>query len=56
MRRDLQLSGYPSHFIDSVLNFTGSGHPEERRNSLVINFIPYVKGISEKFRCICGLL
>jgi hypothetical protein len=28
----------------------GSGHPEERRKPLDITFIPYMKGISEKFR------
>jgi hypothetical protein len=52
MRRDLQLSGYPQRFIDSVLKSRGSCRPEEeeRKNPLGLLFIPYVKGISEKFK------
>jgi hypothetical protein len=52
MRRDLQLSGYPQLFINSVLKSRGSCRPEEeeRKKPLRLAFIPYVKGISEKFK------
>jgi hypothetical protein len=51
LRHDLQLNGYPQGFIDSVVNPKGSSRPkteEEPLGSLYV-YIPYVKGVSEKF-------
>jgi hypothetical protein len=52
LRCDLQLSGYPQGFIDPVINFKGSSRPSEEEKPLGSVYIPYVKGISEKFKCI----
>jgi hypothetical protein len=50
LRRDLQLNGYPQGFIDSVINAKGSSRLNEEQKPLGSVYIPYVKGVSEKFR------
>jgi hypothetical protein len=52
LRCDLQLSGYPQGFIDSVINSKGSSHLKKEEQPLRPVFIPYVEGVSEKFKCI----
>jgi hypothetical protein len=37
-------------FIDSVFNSKGSSRPEKEEKSLGYVYIPYVKGVSEKFK------
>jgi hypothetical protein len=51
IRQDLATNWYPQHIIDSVLKRSGGKcrrETNETRLSTVV--IPYVKGISEKFR------
>jgi hypothetical protein len=43
--QDLQLNGYPQGFIDLVIN-----SKNKEKNPLGSLYIPYVKGISEKFK------
>jgi hypothetical protein len=50
VRRDLQLNGYRQGFIDSVINSKGCSRLTEERKPLGSVYIPYVKGVSEKFR------
>jgi hypothetical protein len=50
LRSDLQLSGYPEMFTDSVLTSRRNIRPEEEKKALRSVIIPYVKGISEKFK------
>jgi hypothetical protein len=50
LKRDLQLNDYPQGFIDSVINSKGSSHPNTEENPLGSVYIPYVKGVSEKFK------
>jgi hypothetical protein len=50
LRSDLQLNGYPQGSIDSVINSKGSSHPNKEQKLLGSVYIPYVKGVSEKFR------
>jgi hypothetical protein len=50
LRHDLQLNGYPQGFIDSVINSKGSSRPKTEEKPLDSLYIPYVKGISEKFK------
>jgi hypothetical protein len=52
LRHDLQLSGYPQGFIDSVINSKDSSHLNKEEKPLGSLCIPYVKGVSEKFKCI----
>jgi hypothetical protein len=52
LRHDLQLNGYPQGFIDSVINPKGSSRPKTEDKPLGSVYIPYVKGVSEKFKCI----
>jgi hypothetical protein len=52
LRNDLQLKGYPKGFIGSVINSKGSSHPNKEEKRLGSVYIPYVKGVSEKFECI----
>jgi hypothetical protein len=52
LKRDLQLSGYPQGFIDSVINSKGSSYPNTEERPLGSVYIPYVKGVSEKFKLI----
>jgi hypothetical protein len=49
---DLQLNNYPLGFIDSVINSKSSSHPSKEERPLSSVYIPYVKGVSEKFKCI----
>jgi hypothetical protein len=50
LKRDLQLNGYPQGFIDSVINFKGSSHPNTEEKPLGSVYIPHVKGVSEEFK------
>jgi hypothetical protein len=43
-------NGYPKQFIDSVLKSRSSSRLEKEEKPLGSVFIPYVKGISEKFK------
>jgi hypothetical protein len=52
LRRYLLRNGYPQGFIDSVINSKGSSGPNKEEKPLGYVCIPYVKGVSEKFRCI----
>jgi hypothetical protein len=44
----INLSG--QCFIDSVINSKGSSHPSTEEKPLGSVYIPYVKGVSEKFK------
>jgi hypothetical protein len=50
LRNDLQLNGYPQGFVDSAINSKGSGRLNEEQKPLGSEYIPYVKGVSEKFK------
>jgi hypothetical protein len=50
LRSDLQLNGYLQDFIDSVINSKGSSRLNEEQKSLGSVYIPYVNGVSEKFK------
>jgi hypothetical protein len=50
LRHGLQLNGYPQGFIDSVINSEGSSRPKQEEKPLGSVYIPYVKGVSEKFK------
>jgi hypothetical protein len=50
LRSDIQLSGYPELSIDSALTSRRNIRPEEEKKALGSVIIPYVKGISEKFK------
>jgi hypothetical protein len=50
LRRDLQLNGYPQGFTDVAINSKGSSHPNKEKRPLGSVYIPYVKGVSEKFK------
>jgi hypothetical protein len=52
LRSDLQLRGYPDQFTDSVLTSRRNSRPEEEKKPLGSVIIPYMKGISEKYKCI----
>jgi hypothetical protein len=45
-----QLSGCPQGFTDLFINSKGSSHPNKEEKLLGSVYIPYVKGISEKFK------
>jgi hypothetical protein len=47
LRRDLQVSGHPQRFIDSVINSKGSSCPDKQVKSLGSAYIPYTKSIPE---------
>jgi hypothetical protein len=47
-----KLNVYPQGFIDSVINSKGSSHLNKEQKPLGSVYIPYVKGVSEKFKCI----
>jgi hypothetical protein len=49
-RSDLQLSGYPQGFIELVINSQGIIRSNEEQKPLGSVYIPYVKGVSEKFK------
>jgi hypothetical protein len=36
LRRDLQLSGYPQRFIDSLINSKGCSHPNKSKSLLAL--------------------
>jgi hypothetical protein len=50
VRCDLQLTAYPQGFIDSVINSKGSSRLNKEVRPLGSFCIPYVKGVSEKFK------
>jgi hypothetical protein len=50
LRRDLQLSGYPQGFINSVVRSMGSNRQKKEEKPLGSVYIPYVKGVSDKFK------
>jgi hypothetical protein len=50
LRHDLQLNGCPQSFIDSVINSKGSSRLKTEEKPLGSVYIPYVKGVSEKFK------
>jgi hypothetical protein len=50
LRSDLQLNGYPQCFIDLVINPNGSSRLNKEQKPLGFVYIPYVKGVSEKFK------
>jgi hypothetical protein len=52
LRSDLKLNGYPQSFINSVINSKGISRLNEEQKPLGSVYIPYVKGVSEKFKCI----
>jgi hypothetical protein len=52
LRSDLQLNDYPQGFIDSVIDSKGSGRLNEEQKPLRSVYIPYVKGTSEKLKCV----
>jgi predicted GIY-YIG superfamily endonuclease len=49
LRCDLQLSGYPQGFINLVVRSKGSSCQKKEEKPLGLMYIPYVKGVSEKF-------
>jgi hypothetical protein len=52
LRCDLQLTGYPQGFIGLGINSKGSSHRNKEQKPLGSVYIPYMKGVSEKFKCI----
>jgi hypothetical protein len=50
LRRGLQLNGYSQGFIDSVINSKGSSRPNKEEKPLGSVYIPYMNGVSEKFK------
>jgi hypothetical protein len=52
LRCDFLLNVYPEGFIDSVINSKGNSYLTKEEKSLGSLYIPYVKGGSEKFKCI----
>jgi predicted GIY-YIG superfamily endonuclease len=50
LKHDFQLNGYSQGFINSVIRSKGSSLRKEEDKPLGIVYIPYVKGISEKFK------
>jgi hypothetical protein len=47
---NLHLNGYPQGFNDSVINSKDSSRLNEEQKPLGSVYIPYVKGVSEKFK------
>jgi predicted GIY-YIG superfamily endonuclease len=50
LRRDLQLNVYPQGFINSVVRSKGSSRQKKEEKPLVSVYMPYVLGVSEKFK------
>jgi hypothetical protein len=50
LRHYLLLNSYPQGFTDPVINSKGSGCPNKKENPLGSVYIPYVKGVSVKFK------
>jgi hypothetical protein len=50
LRCDLQLNGYPQGFVDSVINSKSNSRPNKEEKPLGSAYMPYVKGVSEKFK------
>jgi hypothetical protein len=49
LRCDHQLSAYPQGFIDLAINSKGSSHPSKEEKPVGSVYIPYAKGVLEKF-------
>jgi hypothetical protein len=49
------LNEYPQEFVDSVMKPSRISHPSDTVYQDTV-IIPYVKGVSEKFRCIGNCL
>jgi hypothetical protein len=47
----LMLNEYPQEFVDCIMNASRSNRPSSDTIYQGMVIIPYVKGISEKFRC-----
>jgi hypothetical protein len=54
MRFELQLNSCPQGFSESVMNFKGSSHLNKEEKLLGSVYIPYVKGVSKKFKRIAN--
>jgi hypothetical protein len=52
LKRDLQLNGYTQGFTGSVINSKASCHLNKEQEPLGSVYVPYVKGVSEKFKLI----
>jgi hypothetical protein len=52
LRHDLQLNGYPQGFINLAIKSKDSSRPKKEDKPPSSVYIPYVKGVSEKFKCI----
>jgi hypothetical protein len=52
LRSDLQFNGSPQDFIDSAIYSKDSGRLNKEQKPLGSVYIPYVKGVSEKFNSI----
>jgi hypothetical protein len=52
IRHDLMLNAYPKEFVDSVMKPLRSNRPSSDTTCQETLIIPYVKGISDKFRYI----
>jgi hypothetical protein len=50
LRLDLQLKGYPQGFVDSATSSKGRSYLNKEQKPLGCVSIPYVKGVSEKFK------
>jgi hypothetical protein len=50
LRRDFQLNGYPQSVIDSAIKSKSSSRLNKEEMPLGSVYIPYVKGVSEKFK------
>jgi hypothetical protein len=51
IRYDLMLNEYLQEFFDFIMKPLRSNHPSDTTHQGMI-IIPYVRGLSEKFRCI----
>jgi hypothetical protein len=49
------MKGYPCGFIDSVINWKSGSLLSKEVKPLVSVYIPHVKGVSEKCKCIRNL-
>jgi hypothetical protein len=50
LRYDHQLDTYPQGFIGSVINSKGSDRPSKEEKPLAFVYIPYFKGVADKFK------
>jgi hypothetical protein len=51
VKHELWKNGYPKHFVDTTINkFRKKNCPSTQSKEACAVFIPYVKGISDKFK------